>query len=309
MSLNTSKLDLFYSSSSVKAEGEKWKKFPSCVLLNMAIENLSQIKNLKIYPDDIFLCGFPRSGTTLMQEMIWLIVNGFNYEKAKSELKDLRFPSLETIEIFKKIHVELSNFHIDTLQRPRTIKTHLPVQFLPDDYWKIYPKTIYISRDPRDVVMSTFNISKNIFKEKSSMEEFLQNFLNDKIVFCPYREHCIDFWNIPEKDNILYLTYEWVNQNIAETILKVVKFLGKEISEENLKLLKEHLKIENMRKNDSCNRKELFKELNVNSNPEDFIRKGKSGNYKDEMPEEFIEKFKIWMEEFKEMKSSFENKN
>lgn len=75
----------------------------------------------------------------------------------------------------------------------------------------------------------------------------MQNFLDDKIPFCPYREHTLDYLNIPDYENILYLTYEWVTKNIEGAILKVGKFLGKEISEENLRLLKEHLKINNMK--------------------------------------------------------------
>ncbi|KAG5669593.1 hypothetical protein PVAND_017480 [Polypedilum vanderplanki] len=302
----TSKLDLFYPFKTVKAEGEKWKNFPSCVLFNIQEQNLDRIKREKIYPDDVFLCGFQRSGTTMMQEIIWLILNDFDFEKSKTELKDLRFPTLESIEMVEKVYNNKIKINMDSMQRPRTIKTHLPVQLLPDEFWISRPKIIFLTRDIRDVAISCFNVGLKLLAYKSSMEEFLQEFLDDKLPLCPYREHTLDYMNIPDYPNRLNLTYEWVNANIDEAILKIAKFLGKEVSDENLKLLKDHVEIANMKKIDTINRREFFENITDKSKPEEFIRKGKVENYKEEMPQEFHEKFDAWMEEIKKMKSSFE---
>lgn len=45
-------------------------------------KDIERIKNFKVQEDDVFLCGFPRSGTTFTQEMIWLITHDFDFEKA-----------------------------------------------------------------------------------------------------------------------------------------------------------------------------------------------------------------------------------
>ena len=45
----------------------------------------------------------------------------------------------------------------ENLSRPRTIKTHLPCQLLPDEVWVKKPKMIYCSRDPRDVAISIYH--------------------------------------------------------------------------------------------------------------------------------------------------------
>jgi hypothetical protein len=85
----------FSSMISVKSKDEKWKNFPACVVPSDMQRNLEKIKKFEMFEDDVILCGFPRSGTTLMQEMIWLIVNDFNFEGATSVITDKRMPMFE----------------------------------------------------------------------------------------------------------------------------------------------------------------------------------------------------------------------
>ena len=61
---------------------EKWKNFPNSVIPKNFADSLDKIKNFEVFEDDIFLTGFPRLGTTIAAEMLWLIVNDFNFEKA-----------------------------------------------------------------------------------------------------------------------------------------------------------------------------------------------------------------------------------
>lgn len=55
----------------------------------------SQIYNFEARPDDVFISTHPRSGTTVTQEMIWLIGNDLDYETAKKVSLFKRFPFLE----------------------------------------------------------------------------------------------------------------------------------------------------------------------------------------------------------------------
>lgn len=47
-------------------------------------KDIERIKNFEVHEDDVFLCGFPRSGTTFTQEMIWLILHDFDFDTANS---------------------------------------------------------------------------------------------------------------------------------------------------------------------------------------------------------------------------------
>lgn len=68
---------------------EKW-------ILPSGYKNLAdELYNFQARYDDVFLCTYPRSGTTMTQEIIWLLCNDLNYEEAKSKQLLARFPFLE----------------------------------------------------------------------------------------------------------------------------------------------------------------------------------------------------------------------
>lgn len=73
----------------VQVGSEKW------ILPKRYTEYAELIYNFEARPDDVFICTFPRSGTTWTQEMIWLICNNLNYETATEKELFSRFPFLE----------------------------------------------------------------------------------------------------------------------------------------------------------------------------------------------------------------------
>jgi len=68
---------------------EKWLKFTSFA------DYADELWNFEARADDVYICTFPRSGTTLTQEMIWLLCNDLNYEAAKATELVKRFPLFE----------------------------------------------------------------------------------------------------------------------------------------------------------------------------------------------------------------------
>lgn len=161
----------------------------------------------------------------------------------------------------KKIEILLCSFHsstyafqgveadhFDKLERPRVFKTHLPVQLLPPQIWEKNAKIVFISRDVKDVAVSCYFIRKLFFREvMGTMEEHLEEFLNDRMWYAPYREYLKNFDTLRDKPNVLFLIYEEATVNKEETIRKVAKFLGKEVSDENVKKLAAHLDFKAMK--------------------------------------------------------------
>lgn len=67
------------------------------ILPNTIRELCWDLYNLDIRDDDVWLLGLQRSGTTLTQEIIWLIANDLDYERAKNEIADFRWPALQYV--------------------------------------------------------------------------------------------------------------------------------------------------------------------------------------------------------------------
>ena len=76
--------EVFSDRMGMKLKNEKWKNFPACILSKTYLDYHPTVKNFKVYEDDVWMCGFPRSGTTIMQELLWLIVNNYDFEGAKA---------------------------------------------------------------------------------------------------------------------------------------------------------------------------------------------------------------------------------
>lgn len=60
-----------------------------CILPQSYRDIAEEVKNLKIRDDDVFLCSFPRTGSTWLQEILWLLGNDLNFEKAQTMIQQV----------------------------------------------------------------------------------------------------------------------------------------------------------------------------------------------------------------------------
>lgn len=103
----------------------EFKKCKSMLLPSMVI-NVDSIKTLELRQDDTFVVGFPKSGTTWTEEIVWLLQNDLDFDKALNTKHFERVMFIDTgLSKGKLKELESSNM-------PRVFKSHLPIQFLPD---------------------------------------------------------------------------------------------------------------------------------------------------------------------------------
>lgn len=134
------------------------------------------------------------------------------------------------------------------LSRPRTIKSHLPMQLLPDQIWTVNPKIIYVFRNPKDVVVSYFHHSQTLHGYLGGMKDFVDCFVNEFLMWSPYHFHISSALELSEvKKNICLLKYEDMKKDLRKEILKIANFLETEINENDLLKLIDHLSLENMK--------------------------------------------------------------
>ena len=72
---------------------------------------------------------------------------------------------------------------------------------------------------------------------------------------------------------MLFIFYEDMKKNLRGEVEKVARFLGKPLTEENMTKLLEHLKFENISKNESVNF-EIGKKIGFMNLDGAFMRKG-----------------------------------
>lgn len=101
----------------------KFKKFES-IYLPAIVKNLSSIKLLEFLPNDTFVIGYPKSGTTWVEEIVWLLQNNLDFDES---LKTSHFDRVYFIDM------GLSKEKINQMSRNRVFKSHLPIKYLPDN--------------------------------------------------------------------------------------------------------------------------------------------------------------------------------
>ncbi|CAG9783944.1 unnamed protein product [Diatraea saccharalis] len=231
------------------------------------------IYNMELKPDDTWVISFPKSGTTWMQELVWLVANDFDYATAEavplvarfnfiegsmfSSKKSLRYYSDETREQLAALFKPPD--HIAKL--PRFIKSHLPLSLLPPTLLDTC-KVVHIARDPRDIAVSYYHHDKRL------------KLMGYTVLFSPLFDNVKESWEKRNHPNMLFLFYEDALKDLPSTVKRVAKFLGKTVTEEQMSRLCDHLAFDNFKKNKSVNM-EIFKKLNLScKDVSPFIRKG-----------------------------------
>ncbi|XP_069695754.1 luciferin sulfotransferase-like isoform X2 [Periplaneta americana] len=273
-----------------------------------------RVEDLEVRDDDLWIVSFPKTGTTWTQEMSWLIGHDLDFEGAKVPLPE-RFPFIDHSPLFDYTDVlpkipefKLPDFvndsvtYIDKKKSPRFIKTHLPWELLPKQIRNgtKKPKIIYVARNAKDTCISYFHHCTLLEGYTGNFDDFCKLFMGGSLCFAPFWPHILNFWNRRDDPNVLFLKFEDLKKNLPEAIKKTADFMGKDLNEEQLKLLTDHLSFASMKNNPAVNYEaaiEINKKFGLINADGHFMRSGQVGGYKEAMSEKLIAEFDRWTQE------------
>ncbi|XP_018564235.1 uncharacterized protein LOC108905722 [Anoplophora glabripennis] len=276
-----------------------------------------RIYNFEVRPSDVWVVTYPRSGTTLTQEMVWLILNN-DYETAAEVVLNERFPFLEfstfvsdglIAEVKNEIgddKEKLSRFlkiiepQWEVLERTdgrRYIKTHLPLSLLPPELFTSGAKVIYIARNPKNVVISAYNqhIALRVRHFIGDFETYWDLFENNLMPGTPYWEHVEEGWKHRQDKNFLFLFYEDIIRDYKKAVTELSNFLETPMSNEQTSKLADYLHIDNFRKNQQTTNN--YGEFFSVKGPYQHVRVGQSGNWNEYFTGRLKERANKWIRE------------
>jgi Sulfotransferase domain len=152
-------------------------------------DTILKCSSLKVYDSDVFICSYPKSGTTWMQHIVLslLAVDG-GAAKSFSHVSELA-PFFEVDAHWERD--ALASWIQDnhrSLKR-RVFNTHLRFSMLPSQ--GTGGKFIYIIRSPFDVCVSFYHHLSNQVEGgfEGSFDEFFDDWLNGKLAFGSWIDH------------------------------------------------------------------------------------------------------------------------
>jgi hypothetical protein len=115
----------------------------------------------------------------------------------------------------------------------RVIKTHRmqsEVPYSPD------ARYICVVRDPKDVFVSSYHFVRSIAMGPMmpSVENWLAYFFKKGFPFCPWADHVSGFWQIRNRPNVLFLTYEEMKQDLPGAVRRIADLLQIDLTADEL---------------------------------------------------------------------------
>lgn len=224
-----------------------------------------------VFPDDIFLVGYVRSGSTWCR---FLFGNYIHQDAAVtfSNLDDL-VPSIYSWpdRILRQL--------------PRILKSH-------EYFDPRYPRVIYIVRDPRDVAVSFYfyNLKVRVIPDGYPMEEFVERFVTSTIVdyadrFGNWEENVMSWVRMRKgNENFCLVRYEDLLTNPVGELTKASLMLGIEPTPERIERA---IKLSSAQHMHSLEKLQWNKWMTTKDTRQDipFVREAKSGGWRERLSE------------------------
>ncbi|XP_052810661.1 sulfotransferase 1B1-like isoform X2 [Mya arenaria] len=218
-----------------------------------------------------------------------------------NEVEQIEMMDTRPDDIWVCTHPRSGVKHAEQMSSPRFIKCHLPYFLLPEQLRQGKGRIIYIARNPKDVVASYYRLQKwtDIEAEQdSSWDKFIDLFVQGKSLYGPWTKHVLGYWENRTKDNMLYLKYEDLVQDLPGHVRTIAAFLNKELSENDIDRICKHCHVESMRSNEKVNLSYYRDYKWVNDNAYGgFINKGKAGVWKDLLTPDAVKKIDLMVQE------------
>ncbi|XP_031729555.1 sulfotransferase family 2, cytosolic sulfotransferase 3 isoform X2 [Anarrhichthys ocellatus] len=248
-----------------------------------SMESLEYAEKFCVEDSDVFAVTYPKSGTIWMQEILPLVLNGGDLTPIQTIPNWDRVPWLEE----KRLALV-----VDKLESPRGLVTHFPYHLMPPSFHSSKAKAIYVMRNPKDILVSSYHFHKmaEFLESPGTFDEFMEKFLKGKVLFGKWTDH-VKSWRAADLgDRIMYITYEEMVQDLPAALRRISDFLGRNLSEEAIQKIAEHCSFKTMKNNNMSNFSLVPKKY-MNSDTSPFLRKGVAGDWKNHFSPEQLARF------------------
>jgi hypothetical protein len=236
-------------------------------------------RNLTVFPDDVFLVSYPRSGNTWTRFLIGNLIyqdEPVTFANIESRLPEIYFNPDRVLR---------------RLPRPRILKSH-------ECFQPHYRRIIYIVRDPRDVAVSFYhhNIKAGNIAEDYAIADFVPRFIDGEfdVKWGSWSDHVLS-WTLLRQNSLdfLLLRYESVKERQETELARVAAFLRErsfraiDASREKLQRAIDLSSPDRMRELEKQQASQWVLTRETRSD-KPFVRSAMTGGWKTQLPEQSV---------------------
>jgi hypothetical protein len=220
--------------------------------------------------DDRILVSYPKSGNTWLRFLVGSLLS------PTGEVTFLDLPRLVP-DIYETPERRLAR-----MPGPRTLKSH-------EYFDPRYPRVLFLVRDPRDVVVSYYHylVKQRKLEETGVDAEFVGRCLTGRLdTFGSWADNVGSWLGARRRsEGFLLVRYEDLLADTAVELGRIAAFLCIPAPKERLDAAVAAGRVDRMR---SLEREQTSRIASLRDSREDrsFVRLGRSGGYRDELPEE-----------------------
>ena len=164
--------------------------------------------------------------------------------------------------------------------RPYLMKTHLRSETFRAQIESGKVKIVITIRNPKDTLVSLYHfyrMYRGLGNFKGSWDDFFELYKTKHLTYGDYFQWYSSWLQYKDKPNVLLVKYEDMHRRMNDVIRDVSNFLGRNLSQNVIDDIINHLTFDSMRRNPMVNQG-LSKNFDMNISP--FMRNGKIGDWK-----------------------------
>lgn len=190
-------------------------------------------RGLEVTDRDIFICSYPKSGTTWTQNLVCRLLAAYSEQDLAEDWHlSHSAPFYEVDQYWEEDGSRkpaqtplISSKTGNNAQEYRVFNTHLRPHQLPPQ-----AKCIYVMRDPLDVLASFYYHLIHMAQDDGGYEgtaaEFCKDFVEGTILYGKWQDHMEAFLSTNVSQPRLSLHYDEMKEDLTREATKVASFLG-----------------------------------------------------------------------------------
>lgn len=216
------------------------------------IDVIEKFRKLEFRPTDVVMSGYPRSGTTWTEAVVWLILNDADLETFRTKNQHEPVCSLD----YKRPSEVPMIDKVEGFPNPRVMFTHMHYKLLAPKFQRTNNKVIYCWRNPKDVAVSFYQATTTwakdeciqVFGKEIDFSFCLEYMCSSVCDNGSYFDQVLPWWEDRNNPNILFVYYEDMKEDPEGGIRQIASFLGKDLSDKQVNDIMEATSIDTMRK-------------------------------------------------------------